>query len=192
MALHALAVASGMLLTTVACISAGIHVWCLCCLSVLWRGSTTSLQTWHVRCELGRIQTIRFSHNMYVTWWQDMTTICTVTNWEKGTSAYFVWCSLFLHQNDPKYSCWCSWLLFGCCVGNAPHHCCLHFRRNPRLVPLVFDCPVTWVNHKSPNMTCSLWTWPYSLPFFMFVRPLFSICFNVRTQKHTVMYFYTI
>ena len=51
--------------------------------------------------------------------------------------------------------------LFGCCVGNAPHHCCLHFRRNPRLVPLVFDCPVTWVNHKSPNMTCSLWTWPY-------------------------------
>ncbi len=50
-----LAVASGMLLTTVACISAGIHVWSLWCLIVLWRGSTTSLQTWHVLCELGPI-----------------------------------------------------------------------------------------------------------------------------------------
>ncbi len=52
-------------------------------------------------------------------------------------------------------------LLVGCSLGKAPHHCCLHFRRNPRLVPLLFECPVTWVNHKSPNMTCSLWTWPY-------------------------------
>ena len=48
-------------------------------------------------------------------------------------------------------------LLVGCSLGKAPEHHCLDFRG----LPLVVDCPVTWVNHKSPNMTCSLWTWPY-------------------------------